>query len=106
MEHTTDTNIAKEISLDHLFEDPKYYDKLSSIENVNESTISKSIYKKVGGKEMAFYDELEILQDKLGHPKYMVWLAKELKSVGVDIDNDSRIKNKAEAEETLYNLSK
>jgi hypothetical protein len=32
MEHTTDVKVAKEISLDHLFEDPKYYTKLSSVE--------------------------------------------------------------------------
>ncbi len=31
-EHTTDTNIAKEIALDHLYEDPNYYSKLSKIE--------------------------------------------------------------------------
>ena len=37
-EHTNDTNVAKEIALDHLFEDPKYYTKLSKIENpLNES---------------------------------------------------------------------
>lgn len=32
MEHTTDKNIAREIALDHLFEDPKYYTKLKSVE--------------------------------------------------------------------------
>ena len=32
MEHTTSKSIAKEIAMDHLWEDPKYYDKLSSIE--------------------------------------------------------------------------
>jgi hypothetical protein len=31
-EHTTDVNIAKEIALDHLYEDPNYYSKLSKIE--------------------------------------------------------------------------
>lgn len=31
-EHTTDSDVAKEIALDHLFEDPKYYTKLSSVE--------------------------------------------------------------------------
>ena len=35
-EHTSDTTVAKEIALDHLFEDPKYYTKLASIEKVNE----------------------------------------------------------------------
>ena len=39
MEHTTDVNVAKEIAFDHLYEDPKYYDKLAKIEkgDVNES---------------------------------------------------------------------
>lgn len=32
MEHTTDTEIAKEIALDHLMEDPNYYDNLEKIE--------------------------------------------------------------------------
>jgi hypothetical protein len=31
-EHTTDINVAKEIALDHLYEDPNYYSKLSKIE--------------------------------------------------------------------------
>jgi hypothetical protein len=33
MEHTKDKVKAKEIAMDHLFEDPKYYDKLEKIEN-------------------------------------------------------------------------
>lgn len=32
MEHTSDPNLAYEIAKDHIFEDPKYYDKLSTIE--------------------------------------------------------------------------
>ena len=32
MEHTTDREVAKEIALDHLFEDPKYYTKLIDME--------------------------------------------------------------------------
>jgi hypothetical protein len=35
MEHTTDVNFAKEIAFDHLYEDPKYYDKLGKMENEN-----------------------------------------------------------------------
>jgi len=31
-EHTTDIDVAKEIALDHLYEDPNYYSKLSKIE--------------------------------------------------------------------------
>jgi len=33
MEHTDDKSKAKEIALDHLFEDPKYYDKLKKVES-------------------------------------------------------------------------
>lgn len=32
MEHTDKKSVAKEIAMDHLFEDPKYYDKLETIE--------------------------------------------------------------------------
>lgn len=31
-EHTTHENIAREIALDHLSEDPHYYDKLAKME--------------------------------------------------------------------------
>jgi hypothetical protein len=41
MEHTSDKRKAKEIALDHLFEDPKYYDKLKKIES-HEATGSGS----------------------------------------------------------------
>ena len=34
MEHTDDKNIAKDIVMDHLYEDPNYYDKLDKVEKV------------------------------------------------------------------------
>lgn len=37
MEHTDSKEIAREISLDHLTEDPKYYDKLEKIEKHGEA---------------------------------------------------------------------
>ena len=33
-EHTSDLDIAMEIAFDHVYEDPKYYDRLSSIEEM------------------------------------------------------------------------
>ena len=33
MEHTDDKDLATEIARDHVFEDPKYYDKLAKMEN-------------------------------------------------------------------------
>ena len=35
MEHTSDKNVAERIALDHLYEDPQYYTKLSQIEEVS-----------------------------------------------------------------------
>lgn len=40
MEHTDDDKVAKEIAMDHLYEDPKYYNKLNKVE---ESTQKKFI---------------------------------------------------------------
>lgn len=42
MEHTDDKKIAKEIAMDHLYEDPRYYDKLKKIENKEASTTAGS----------------------------------------------------------------
>jgi hypothetical protein len=33
-EHTKNSNVAKKIAMDHLFENPKYYNKLKKIETV------------------------------------------------------------------------
>jgi hypothetical protein len=41
MEHTKSRLKAKEIAMDHLFEDPKYYDKLKKIEVDEEEGHSK-----------------------------------------------------------------
>src|SRR5574343_573292 len=37
-EHTTDKSLAREIAMDHLTEDPKYYDKLEKIEEKGHAT--------------------------------------------------------------------
>jgi len=42
MEHTKDRKVAKEIAMDHLFEDPRYYDKLKKIENKEAATASNA----------------------------------------------------------------
>ena len=42
MEHTKNKTKAKEIAMDHLFEDPKYYDKLQKIENKEATSTSSS----------------------------------------------------------------
>lgn len=42
-EHTSDLKIAKEIALDHLMEDPKYYSKLKKIEGKKKITESDKV---------------------------------------------------------------
>lgn len=40
LEHTTSKQVAREIAMDHVFEDPKYYDKLSTIEEIGGATMN------------------------------------------------------------------
>ena len=49
-EHTTDKAIAKEIAMDHLFEDPKYYDKLANMKEGKHDPVEPGILKKRLGK--------------------------------------------------------
>ena len=61
MEHTTDREVAKEIALDHLFEDPKYYTKLSSVEKQNEAYTKGQLFGgtlKIGGQPVKVETEL------------------------------------------------
>jgi hypothetical protein len=68
MEHTTDREVAKEIALDHLFEDPKYYTKLSKIENpTNEGYTKGQLFGgtiKIGGQPVKVEVELLGADDK------------------------------------------
>lgn len=62
MEHTDDPNKAKEIAMDHLTEDPKYYEKLKTIE--------KGYSPDLTGKDTLFFEEhpeekKKIFRDKL-----------------------------------------
>jgi predicted HD phosphohydrolase len=65
-EHTSSPVIAKEIAMDHLSEDPRYYDKLeliekkafvSSFEKVSASTLEKFMRKYVPGSAKAAVDK-------------------------------------------------
>jgi hypothetical protein len=49
-EHTTDLDIAMEIAFDHVYEDPKYYDKLANIEEGEHDPVEPGILKKRLGK--------------------------------------------------------
>jgi hypothetical protein len=59
-EHTTDTDIAKEIAMDHLFEDPKYYTKLKKIEETIQKVDNKwVVYGKTGGEQLGTHETYE-----------------------------------------------
>jgi hypothetical protein len=58
------------------------------------------------GNETNFYDKLSDLEEKVGYPRYMIFLSNALRGYKVDMYQDPKIKNKQEAEEALYLLSK
>ena len=82
-EHTSDFEVAKEIALDHIAEDPSYYDKLKFIENFAdgkkketiEETIRKQgdkyvIYSKDGKKKLGTYSSRKAAEKRLGQIEY------------------------------------
>ena len=77
-------------------------------ESINESSkeydIADQIYFRAGGNEIKFYDAIEAYHERLGHPKYMLWLSAALKSQGIDMYRNPKTRNPQEAEEYLYNL--
>lgn len=60
LEHTDDKTIAREIAMDHLYEDPKYYTKLAKIEEMRQpkkisisqlsEIIKRTVNEEMGGK--------------------------------------------------------
>jgi DNA topoisomerase IB len=56
-EHTDNRDVAREVAMDHLTEDPKYYDKLETIEKHGKSRYkSKKKVKKQDGGDMTVYE--------------------------------------------------
>lgn len=51
MEHTDSEEIAHEIAMEHVYEDPEYYDKLGKIEEKKKKTKKKGKAKKKAGTE-------------------------------------------------------
>jgi hypothetical protein len=74
MEHTTDKSIAREIAMDHIYEDPNYYSKLKKIET--EGTCGYTMDAETG-KELGTPGGLEE-GDKKGIDAYSLELQKGL----------------------------
>ena len=84
MEHTKDKQKAKEIAMDHIFEDPKYYDKLSKIET-KEATGSGSSGAYVGpvfGGDDTFWERSRSETPKLKESDLEKVEAKEATTTG------------------------
>jgi len=58
------------------------------------------------GNEVKFYDTLSQMEEKIGHPKFMIFLSNALRGYKVDMYKDPKIKNPQDAQEALYLLSK
>lgn len=58
------------------------------------------------GNEVKFYDSLSQMEEKIGHPKFMIFLSNALRGYKVDMYKDPKIKNPQDAQEALYLLSK
>jgi hypothetical protein len=82
-----------------------YKDSTASYIN-NHKDEYKTAEKLNKGNEHSFYYSLSALEEKLGHPKYMIFLSNALRGYKVDMYKDPKIKNQQEAEEALFLLSK
>lgn len=88
MEHTSDNEIAAEIARDHLYEDPKYYTKLATIESVvTEANVKKEAQmvadQVIGGIQDQYYDEGYYNEDEVYYS-----LKNYFNSFGIKYDNN------------------
>jgi hypothetical protein len=81
LEHTSNKNIAKEIAMDHIYEDPKYYDKLKKIEEAQ----------MLDGYEVDFF-----------HTKANVYANIEIPSENPTFEDDIQIKGTGKTEEEAF----
>ena len=80
MEHTTDKDVAREIAMDHIYEDPNYYSKLKKIETegtcgYNQDVETGEIFDTPGGLREG---------DKKGIDAYSLELQKGLEEAILD----------------------
>jgi hypothetical protein len=82
MEHTDNKQMAKEIAMDHISEDPKYYDKLSKME-------TKDIKDNQNDKEMVdgIIDIIKQIKDTSNRKEVTQNMIKKLKREKVDFDH-------------------
>ena len=85
----------------------KFGYKTSTASYINKHKDEYKVAEKMNkGNEMKFYDDLQAMEDKIGHPKTMLFISNALRGYGVDMYKDPKIKNPADAQEALFLLSK
>ena len=88
VEHTNDKAKAYEIAKDHIFEDPKYYDKLAKIEEfVNESRMPEKF---IGNDEIVY---LKTKEDSRGAHYNLYYKGHNIETGGVRFGNEKELKS-------------
>jgi len=87
MEHTTDEEVAHEIAMDHVYEDPQYYTKLSTIEEAKKELTDKNLEKVLRDEGGAsgmdpFKKEIDATEEEIKDA------LKKMKNVGQHEDGD------------------
>ncbi len=90
LEHTKDKLKAKEIAMDHLFEDPKYYDKLKKIETKesDDLKLSKNDNEMVQG----IVDIINQVKDETNKKQIANNMIKQFKKEKIEVDTDEFLK--------------
>lgn len=90
LEHTKDKLKAKEIAMDHLFEDPKYYDKLKKIETKesDDLKLSKNDNEMVQG----IVDIINQVKDETNKKQIANNMIKQFKKENIDVDTNEFLK--------------
>lgn len=98
MEHTNDEAIAKEIALDHLAEDPQYYDKLETMESEG---VDKKLFSRFAAKRLRYLTPKDFIKVGLDKYKYAV----HVKGVGTwYFNSESEAKREAEKQKQAGNF--
>jgi len=94
-------------AIDESLNEAKFGYKDSTASYINKHKDEYKTAEKINkGNEKKFYDDLQKLEDKIGHPKFMLFISNALRGYKVDMYKDPKIKNPQDAQEALFLLSK
>ena len=94
-------------AIDESVNEAKFGYKDSTASYINKHKDEYKVAEKMNkGNEKKFYDDLQKLEDKIGHPKFMLFISNALRGYKVDMYKDPKIKNPQDAQEALFLLSK